>query len=120
MKNKILFLFLTFLNIKNLSGQDTIIIGKAMNAKAGAVVITGNKHIYYLEGIDYWDKSICGKKISVNGTLEQVKYSEKDSKSEEQVQEIQGDYMLIRNPKWNKLTNRIQRRKPGSIYPPSK
>jgi hypothetical protein len=37
------------------------IIGIANNAKLGAIVLTDNKEIYYIEGIDSWSAEILAK-----------------------------------------------------------
>lgn len=50
----------TFKSNKNIiwtSKTDTIIIGKALDAKAGAIVITyDNENPYYIDGLDFWDE----------------------------------------------------------------
>ncbi len=60
-----IFLYMIVLgsNCRNFEGPKITIIGKAVEAKAGAVIISDDKGIYYLDGLVYWDKKFYEKKI---------------------------------------------------------
>ncbi|MGN6637810.1 MAG: hypothetical protein ACTHJ8_02800 [Mucilaginibacter sp.] len=75
------------------------VVGKALNAKAGAVVVGVNEIPYYLEGIKRWDKKFYGKKVKVSGIL-LTENLPKRSHGKLQVQEITGTKRTIQKPKW--------------------
>lgn len=80
--------------------KDTTIIGKAENAKAGAIVTsTKDQKMYYLDLVDSWHESIVGKTVKVTGTLkiEEIKPVKKD---EELSQQITGIKRILLKPKW--------------------
>ncbi len=83
-----------------LDSQRITIFGKAMDAKAGAIVISDDNGFYYLDGVDYWDKKFYGKKVKVTGILVIEKREAKQKEEEEIVQEIVGTKKIIRNSKW--------------------
>lgn len=50
--------------------NDTTIIGKARNAKAGAILISNqNKYVYYIEGVHSWDENLYDKTVKVTGKI---------------------------------------------------
>lgn len=53
--------------------KDTTIIGKASNAKQGAIVISSDQKAYYLEGMEIWPSNLYGQTISVTGQLRLIK-----------------------------------------------
>ena len=46
----------------------TTIIGKALNSKPGAIVISENDSVYYIKGLDSWQKKFYGQTIIVTGS----------------------------------------------------
>lgn len=84
---------------ENLESQQITIIGKAMDAKAGAVVVSDDKGIYYLDGLASWDKKFYAKKVKVVGKLV-IEERKKRENVKEVVQEIVGTKKIIKNPKW--------------------
>lgn len=40
-----------------------------MDSKSGAVLLTEDGDIIYIEGLDYWPVGIVGKKVSAKGIL---------------------------------------------------
>lgn len=78
--------------------QPITIIGKALNAKAGAVVVSDKNGTYYVQGLDSWDKQFYGKQVKVSGILWVKKYKKRMDSVE--VQEIKGDVRIIQKPKW--------------------
>lgn len=61
-------------------GQVTI-TGTAKDAKAGAVVITSDNQVYYLDKLDAWNKDVVGKQVRVTGKVV-VKNPEKNDRQE--------------------------------------
>jgi hypothetical protein len=49
--------------------QNTVMLGKAMDSKAGAVLVTDDGRIVYIEGLDYWPSDLVGKSVSVTGLV---------------------------------------------------
>jgi uncharacterized membrane protein YcgQ (UPF0703/DUF1980 family) len=76
-----------------------MITGKSMEAKAGAVIVTDENIIYYIDGLDYWEKKYSGKKIKVIGKIVNENLKKKD-KGGELIQEIVGTKRVVKNPKF--------------------
>lgn len=72
------------------------VTGKALNAKAGAIVIGVDQIPYYLEGMEQWDRKIYGKKVRVTGTLVILR-SKKPNYPPAQEILVQ---RIIKKPKW--------------------
>ena len=99
--NRLLLVMLVIFKSTVMLGQDTVLVGKAMNAKAGAVVVTKNNMTYYIEGIDYWDSLVYGKMIKITGKMKLIKHKKrKKKKAEIHFQEISNDYWIITPIKW--------------------
>jgi len=79
--------------------KNIVIIGTAWNAKAGAVVVTNKEAVYYVDGLDLWDKKFYGKKVKVTGKLVLVNHP-KRRKDEPLVQEMEGTQRIIKKAKW--------------------
>lgn len=94
-----LYIILFILTSVKTENQNITIIGKAMNAKAGAIVISDKKGMFYLEGLSSWDKKHYGKKVKVIGTL-LIEQNEKSGKDKVEVQETLGTKKIIKKPKW--------------------
>lgn len=52
---------------------NAVLTGTAMDAKSGAVLVTADETIVYIERLDYWPPDFIGKKVSVSGILKQKK-----------------------------------------------
>ena len=80
--------------------NDTTIIGKAENAKAGAIV-TSNKDqkIYYLDKINFWESSIVGKTVRVTGKL-MIEEKKPVQSGEDIPQQLVGVKRILIKPKW--------------------
>jgi hypothetical protein len=74
------------------------VIGKAMNAKGGAVVISDDNGVFYLDGLDKWNEKFYEKKVKVTGKL-MIKEWEKRDDGEIRA-EIAGPQKIIKKPKW--------------------
>ncbi len=80
--------------------KDTIIIGKALNAKHSAVVVVNDSVSYYIDGMDYWDPKYYDKKVKVIGKLSKV-VNEKDTTDDGLLkQAIIGTMLIIKKAKW--------------------
>lgn len=56
-------------NFKVIYSQDTTIVGKASNAKYGAVVITASNDVYYLDTLKSWSSQFINKSVKVSGRI---------------------------------------------------
>jgi hypothetical protein len=54
-------------NAKTMYSQDTTITGKANNAKYGAVVVTSNDDIYYIDKLNSWSPDSIDKVVRITG-----------------------------------------------------
>ena len=52
-----------------IAGKDTTVTGRALNAKAGAVVVDKNDSTYYVGGLESWGREAYGKMVKVTGRL---------------------------------------------------
>ncbi|MEZ4773345.1 MAG: hypothetical protein R3D00_09190 [Bacteroidia bacterium] len=78
------------------------VTGTAQNSKAGAVVISANQEVYYLEGIDHWDEEQIGREIQVSGELVTENFGQEYLRNEkgEWSQGIAGEKHTILRPVW--------------------
>lgn len=59
-------------SLRSSIGRTSDFVGRAANAKAGALLIVGNdidKGMIYIEGLDYWPKDFIGKQLTLRGKL---------------------------------------------------
>lgn len=98
---KLIYLILAILltqNCAEMSQENITVKGTAMDAKAGAVVVTEDEKIYYLDGLDYWDEDVAGKEVEVKGELFKIEH---ESKPGEPIsQGMEGTQLIIKNPTW--------------------
>ena len=94
-----LFLVISSFSSEQLENQKIQVIGKAMNAKQGAIVISDNdKGVFYLDGLANWDEKIYGKKVKVTGKLLIKEWKKKyDDEIRAEIEEPQ---KIIKRPKW--------------------
>ena len=59
------------------------ITGTAQNAKGGAIVITKDSSIYYIDGLPYWEDDVVNTSIKVSGELHTVEHKAEDLIDEE-------------------------------------
>jgi len=45
----------------------SVVVGSAMDSKSGAVLLTQDGDIFFIEGLDYWPANVVGKNVSVKG-----------------------------------------------------
>ena len=88
-------LFLSVFNSTTLSSQDTIIIGKAINAKFGAIVVTPDDMGYYLDKLKSWSPEFYEKKVKVTGKLVTVHIKKQDNSTGTIKATIKGPYVYI-------------------------
>lgn len=94
-----LFLILSSFSHGKLENQKIVVIGKAINAKLGAVVISDNKGVFYLDGLESWDKEFYEKKVKVTGKLV-IKEWGKRKESEPTVATMAGPQKIIKRSTW--------------------
>ncbi|MBC7862090.1 MAG: hypothetical protein IAF38_03895 [Bacteroidia bacterium] len=80
--------------------KDTSIIGKAANAKAGAVIITLDEQTYYIDGVTSWSDKLNGKILKVKGKLAERSYGEERKPGEPIVQTMEGKMTCIVKATW--------------------
>jgi hypothetical protein len=54
-------------NSNAMNSKDTIIMGKVNNAKYGAVVVTSNNDVYYIDKFKSWSSDYIDKPVMVKG-----------------------------------------------------
>jgi len=80
------------------------VIGTAIVLKNDAAVRTDNNLLYYLDGINDWDKEYLGKKVMVTGKLIVKKYHFHKSSNPEITaipQQRLGTWNIIKKAKWS-------------------
>jgi hypothetical protein len=90
-------LYLFVLTLSFGSNHDTTIIGKAWNAKGGAMVVAPGNHAYYIDGLTSWDKKFYGKKVKVTGTL--IKEFHKEEVNDSVERAVPPNKVIIQKPK---------------------
>lgn len=83
------------------TNSDTTIVGKAENAKAGAVVMDAKGRPIYVEGLAEWDDAHYGKQVSVTGKLvtKQIGPPTRNAAGEIQAG-MDGESDVLENPRW--------------------
>lgn len=86
--------------------QNITVIGIARNGKDGALVLTKEDSVYYVDGLEFWEDSLNDKEISVTGILkiESLLANEMKNEKGEWKAGIVGDKKTIRNAKWKVIT----------------
>ena len=79
----------------NLNKRITV-IGKAVDDKEYAVVITPDHKKYFLDGVEEWETKYHGKQVIVTGTL----FIEKHDSLPFYVQGYVGIMLILKKPKW--------------------
>lgn len=75
------------------------IAGEAQNYKAGAAVISnGNKKVYFIDGLEFWNNEIIGKEIVVKGYLVKIE-TPPQKEGEALKQQVAGIKRIIMKPK---------------------
>lgn len=63
-----LFVILLF-NVKTMYAQDSTITGRAGNAKYGAVVVTADDKLYYIDKLTAWEPAHVNKPVRITGKI---------------------------------------------------
>jgi hypothetical protein len=58
---------------RTMTTNTTVMLGKAMDSKSGAVLVAADGRVVYVEGLDYWPSDLTGKTVSVTGILTKKK-----------------------------------------------
>ena len=61
-------------SLRDLIGQNVNFIGRAENAKGGAVVVLQNQGVIYIRNLSSWEDEIIGKQVSISGIVRLEKY----------------------------------------------
>ena len=83
-------------------GKTVELNGKAMDSKAGAVLVTDTDDVIYIEGLDYWPDNVSGKDISVTGMLKRKKLipDPQIDANGTVSQGAQGDQLVLEKARW--------------------
>ena len=86
----------------NMEDQNITVIGIARNGKDGALVLTKEDSVYYVDGLEFWDDSINGNEISVTGILkiESLSTNEMKNEKDEWKAGVVGDKKIIYHATW--------------------
>ena len=78
------------------------VIGVAHNSKAGAMILTEAKEVYYIAGLEVWDDYLFEKRVKVRGYLNTENFKEEDLKNEkgEWVQGMVGEKRSLLEAEW--------------------
>lgn len=84
------------------------VIGVAHNSKAGAMILTEAKEVYYIAGLEAWNDDLFEKRVKVRGYLNTENFKEKDLKNKkgEWVQGMIGDKHSILEAEWELIENK--------------
>lgn len=82
--------------------QNMTVTGIARNGKDGALILTKEDSVYYIDGLELWEASVNGKEISITGVLhiESAAVDEMKNERDEWKAGVVGDKKTIRNAKW--------------------
>ena len=61
-------------SLHDLIDQNVSLLGRAENAKGGAVTILPNQEVIYLRNLASWDDVVVGKQVSIKGIVRLEKY----------------------------------------------
>jgi hypothetical protein len=99
-KCSVVILLLSFSQVQN---GKIVVIGKAANAKAGAVVISNKDSLqYYVDGLSHWKENEVGKQVRVSGKLKVINTTPQ-KEDEPLKQMIVGTIRKILRPKFEFL-----------------
>ena len=62
------------IELKQFLGKKVTLLGTSRDAKAGAVLITGDRNPIYINGLASWSADLLGKQVSVKGVLKKEKF----------------------------------------------
>jgi hypothetical protein len=83
-------------------GEQVVIEGTAMNGRAGAVVEADDGRMYYVGGLDAWDRELMMRRVSVTGTLRlRPPTVETRPPDEEQETGLPGETLVLDDATWS-------------------
>lgn len=87
---------------ENMEDQNITVIGTARNGKDGALVLTREDSVYYIDGLESWEGAINGREIRVTGILKIETLSTNEMKNEEGEWKsgVVGEKKTIHRAKW--------------------
>ncbi len=87
------------MSLDQLVGNNVTIEGTARNAAAGAVVLTEDRTPVYVAGLERWDRTLDGKKVSASGTLRREASDELVNAKGEHNSGV-GAHFVLEGPSW--------------------
>lgn len=92
-------------NKKNSDMEKITVRGIAQQGKGGALLITDDKIVYYIDALDAWDAELVGKQIEATGLLKIELMDEADLKNEagEYNQGIAGEKQTLLEVMWKEV-----------------
>lgn len=89
------------MSLEKMVDSEVTIEGTARNAAAGAVVLTDDRTPVYMDGMDRWDRTADGKKVSAKGTLRKRGNSDPLVNDKGEVRHgVAGDQFVLEKPSW--------------------
>ena len=88
-----------------MENEKVTVLGQAFDTKGGAVILTKEEKIIYIDGLDYWPDDCVGKTVNVTGFLKQSNAIPKAGASTDKLvrQGVEGEAYVLRNAKWTVL-----------------
>ncbi len=85
----------------NSNESNILIVGQAINMKAGAVVITKDSVFYFVDGLTSWDTQYYGKEVEVAGRV--IVESNQNDRDEngKLIQTMVGTKRIIKEPNFH-------------------
>lgn len=86
----------------NMEDQNITVFGTARNGKDGALVLTKEDSVYYVDGLEFWEDSVNSNEISVTGVLkiESLSTNEMKNEKDEWKAGVVGDKKIIYDATW--------------------
>jgi hypothetical protein len=83
-------------------GMKVTVTGRALNAKAGAVIHAQDGQIYYIDELTHWSDTIYSKTLEVTGVLHIQTFTEDDLKDEngDWKQGMLGTQLTVMDARW--------------------
>ena len=93
MRNIFFLALVAIVSCKTANLPQITVYGVAKDAKAGAIIITDDNEVYYIDGQDSWPEKYLNKKLKVSGWLKEKVFDK--SQAEIKVQTLTGVQKII-------------------------
>jgi len=93
--------------LETMKENQLTITGIAKNAIMGAVLVTEDNSVYYIDGLESWDDTTLNKKVSATGSLKTETFKEEDLQNEkgEWKEGMSGEKQTLLTPVWKIVDN---------------